>query len=114
MNEEAIALMAIAETRLKGYVEVPPLGITAEIYDVLILCGYSVGRSENLWIGGWCLYSPRAVRAGFYRAYTPQSSFTRIASPDVRVPRVDEIEEISEAELPAEDLNGMREKSRMN
>ena len=114
MNEAAISLMAIAETRHNGYVEVPPSGVTPEIYDELILCGYSVGRSENLWVGGWCVYSPRAVRAGLYRDYIPQSTHTQVASPGVRVPSLDEIEDISDAELPAEDLNGMREKSRMN
>lgn len=114
MNETAISLMAIAETRRNGYVEVPPSGVTPEVYDELILCGYSIGRSENLWKGGWCVFSPRAVRAGLYRDYTPQSIYTQDASPDVRVPSLEEIEDISEAEPPAEDLNGMRERTRMN
>ena len=114
MNEAAISLMAIAEARHNGYVEVPPSGVTSEIYGELILCGYSVGRSENMWVGGWCVYSPRAVRAGLYRDYIPQSIHTQVASPGVRVPSLDEIEEISDAEFPAEDLNAMREKSRMN
>jgi hypothetical protein len=114
MNKTAISLMAIAETRKNGYVEVPPSGVTPEIYEDLILCGYSIGRSEHLWVEGWCVYSPRAVRAGLYRAYKPQSRYTRVASPDVRVPSLDEIEDISEAEIPAEDLSGMSNKSRMN
>lgn len=113
MNEAAISLMAIAEMRHNGYVEVPPSEVTPEIYDDLIQCGYSIGRSENLWVGGWCVYSPRAVRAGYYRAYIPQSIHTQVASPGVRVPSLEEIEDISEAE-PAEDLTGMRERSRRN
>jgi hypothetical protein len=54
------------------------------------------------------------VRAGLYREYTPQSIYTRIASPGVRVPNLDEIEDITQAELPAEDLNGMRDKLSMD
>lgn len=114
MNEAAICLMVIAETRHDGYVEAPASAVTPEICDELIQCGYSVGRSENLWLGGWCVYSPRAVRAGLYRDYIPQSIHTRVESPGVRVPSLDEIEGISDAEIPAEDLNAIREKSRMN
>lgn len=114
MNETAISLMAIAETRRNGYVEVPPSGVTPKVYDELILCGYGIGRSENLWRGGWCVFSPRAVRAGLYRDYTPQSIYTQVTSPDVRVPSLDETEDINEAELPEESLNRIREKWRMD
>jgi hypothetical protein len=114
MLEATISLMAIAETRHNGYVDVPPSEITPEIYEELIKCRHSLSRSDALWMDGWRLYSPRAVRAGLYRAYTPQSIYTRIASPGVRIPSIDEIEDIGEAELPAEDLNGMRDRSRMD
>ena len=60
------------------------------------------------------MFSPRAVRAGLYRDYTPQSIYTQVASPDVRVPSLDEIEDINEAELPEESLNRIREKWRMD
>jgi hypothetical protein len=114
MLEAAIALMAIAETRRNGYVDVPPSGITPEIFEELTMCGHSLSRSDALWMDGLRLHSPRAVRAGLYREYTPQSIYTRIASPGVRVPNLDEIEDITQAELPAEDLNGMRDKLSMD
>ena len=114
MLEATICILAIADLRTYGYVDLPPSAVTPEILDELIQCGAAVGRSESLWIDGWRVYSPRAVRAGLYRDYIPQSTHTQVASPGVRVPSLDEIEDISDAELPAEDLNGMREKSRMN
>lgn len=114
MNEVAISLMVLANVRRNGYVDVPPSGITPEIYDELILSGYSVGRSDRLWMDGWCVYSPRAVRAGLFRAHIPQSIYTRVASLGVRVPYLEEIEEISEADLPVEDLNAMRDKSHLD
>jgi hypothetical protein len=60
------------------------------------------------------VYSPRAVRAGLYRVYVPRSIYTRVASAGVRIPTLEEIEDINQAEFPAEDLNAMREKSRMD
>jgi hypothetical protein len=114
MHEAAISLMAIAETRHKGYVDVPPSELTPEVYEDLIKCGHAVSRSDHLWMDGWRVYSPRAVRAGFYRACVPQSIYTRIASPDVRIPDLAEIEDMQEAEVTAENLNGMREKLHMD
>ena len=114
MLEAAIALMVIAETRQNGYVDVPPSEITLEIYEELIKCGLSLSRSDAIWIDGWRVHSPRAVRAGLYREYIPKSIHTRIASPDVRVPSLEEIEDITQTELPAGDLDGMRNRSRMD
>jgi hypothetical protein len=114
MLEAAIALMAIAETRHNGYVDVPPSEITLEIYEELIKCGLSLSRSDALWMNGWRVYSVRAMRSGLYREYIPKSIHTRIASPDVRVPSLEEIEDITQTEFPAEDLNGMRNKSCMD
>jgi hypothetical protein len=114
MNEAAISLMAIAEMRHNGYVDVPPSEMTAEIYEELVKGGHSLSRSDALWMDGWRVYSPRAVRAGLYREYIPQSMHTRVASPDVRVPSFDEIEHITQAELSTEDLSGTRDKSRMD
>lgn len=114
MLEATMCLMAIADMRPNGYVDVPPSGVTPEIYDELAQCGAAVGRSENLWIDGWRVYSPRAVRAGLYRVYVPRSIHTRVASPGVRVPSLDEIEDVTQAELTAEDLNGMRQKTCMD
>lgn len=114
MLEATICLMAIAARRTYSYVDVPPSAVTPEILDELVQCGAAVGRSESLWIDGWRVYSPRAVRAGLYRVYVPRSIHTRVASPGVRVPSLDEIEHITQAEHAAEDLNGMREKSRMD
>lgn len=53
MLEATICLMAIADMRPNGHVDVPPSGVTPEIYDELVQCGAAVGRSENLWIDGW-------------------------------------------------------------
>lgn len=114
MHEAAISLMAVADMWPNGYVDVPPSEITPEIYEDLIKCGHGVSRSDARWMDGWRVYSPRAVRAGLYRVYVPLSIHTRVASPGVHVPSLDEIEEITQAELPAEDLCGMREKSRMD
>jgi hypothetical protein len=114
MLEAAIALMAIAETRHSGYVDVPPSEITLEIFEELVKCGLVLSRSDALWMDGWRVYSSRAVRAGLYREYTPQSIHTRIASPEVRVPSLDEIEDIAQSESSVEDLNGIRSKLRMD
>ena len=114
MLEAAIALMAIAETRHNGYVDVPPSEITLEIYEELIKCGLSLSRSDAIWMDGWRVHSSRAVHAGLYREYIPKSIHTRIASPDVHVPNLDEIEDIAQANFTAEDLKGMRDKSRMD
>ena len=114
MLEAAIALMSIAETRGNGYVDVPPSEITLEIYEELIKCGLSLSRSDALWMDGWRLYSPRAVRAGFYREYIPKSIHTRMVSPDIRVPSIEEIEDMAHAEFSAEELSGMRDKSCMD
>jgi hypothetical protein len=107
MLEETISLIAMAEIRHNGYVDAPPSGVTAEIRDELILCGLAVSRSDHLWVDGWRIYSSRALRAGLYREYVPQSTFTRVASVGVRVPTLDEIENITQAELPTDDLNGI-------
>lgn len=106
--------MAIADMRTYGYVDVPPSAVTSEILDELVQCGAAVGRSENLWIDGWRVYSPRALRARLYRVYVPRSIYTRVASAGVHIPTLEEIEDLSQAECPAEDLNGMREKSHMD
>ena len=111
MLEATICILAIADLRTYGYVDLPPSAVTPEILDELIQCGAAVGRSESLWIDGWRVYSPRAVRAGLYRVYVPRSIYTRVASAGVRIPTLDDIDQ---AEFTAEDLNGMREKSRMN
>lgn len=114
MLEAAISLMAIADMRQTGYVEVPPSGLTPEIYEELILSGHAVGRSDYLWMDGWRVYSPRAIRAGLYQAYVPHSIYTRIASSDARIPEIHELEAVPQAELPANDLDPARDKSRMN
>lgn len=114
MLETTICLMAIADMRIFGYVDVPPSVVTPEILDELVQCGAAVGRSENLWIDGWRVYSPRALRSGLYRVYVPRSIYTRVASAGVRIPTLDEIEDINQAESPAEEFNAMREKSRMD
>ena len=114
MLETTICLMAIAAMRTNGYVDVPPSAVTPEMLDELVQCGVAVGRSENLWIDGWRVYSPRAVRAGLYRVYVPRSIHTRIESPGVRVPSLDEIEDVTQADLAPEDLNGMRQKTCMD
>jgi hypothetical protein len=114
MLEATICLMAIADLRTYGYVDAPPSAVTPEILDELIQCGAAVGRSENLWIDGWRVYSPRAVRAGLFRVYVPRSIHTRVASPGVRVPSLDEIEDVTQAEFAPEDLSGMRQKTCMD
>ena len=114
MREAAISLMAIAETRHEGYVDVPPSELTSEIYEELIKCGHAVSRSDHLWMDGWRVYSPRAVRAGFYKACIPQSLYTRIASRGVRIPDLAEIEDMQETEVPGEDLNGIYENPHLN
>jgi hypothetical protein len=114
MLEATICILAIADLRSHGYADVPPSAVTPEIFDELLQCGAAVGRSESLWIDGWRVYSPRAVRAGLYRVYVPRSIYTRVASAGVRIPTLEEIEDINQAEFPAEDLNAMREKSRMD
>lgn len=103
MNEKAFSIIVIAELR-GGYTDVPPTGITLEIQQDLTRLGYSIGRSDSTWIGGWRLYSPRAVRAGLYRSYIPRSIYSQIASPNARVPSLAEIEEVEERELSAEDV----------
>ncbi|MFP5237664.1 MAG: hypothetical protein ACLGSD_17350 [Acidobacteriota bacterium] len=114
MLETAISLLAIADMRRHGYVEVPPSAVDPDVYLDLVRCGAAVGRSDYLWIDGWRVYSPRAVGAGLYRPYVPHSLHTRLASPGVRVPCLEEIEEIAQFELPSSYLNGLRDKSRMN
>jgi len=114
MLETTICLMAIADLRIFGYVDVPPSAITPEVLNELIQCGAAVGRSENLWIDGWRVYSPRALRAGMYRVYVPRSIYTRVATAGVRIPTLDKIEDINQGGLSSQDLNGMREKSHLD
>jgi hypothetical protein len=103
MNEQVLSIIVIAELR-GGVTEVPPSGINLEIQQDLTRLGYSIGRSDSTWIGGWRLYSARAVRAGLYRSYVPRSIYSQVASPDTRVPSLAEIEDMEESELSAKDL----------
>jgi hypothetical protein len=112
MNEEAISIMAIAHMNSDGYTDVPPTLITPEIEQSLLEHGYAVAKSDAIWVNGWRVFSARAVRAGLYRDYIPPSNFTRVASPGVRIPAIDEIEEIDGSELLIEVLIKMRDTPR--
>ncbi len=98
MNKTAISLMVIADMRHDSYTDAPPTAITPEIHDELVRCGYAVARSDHLWVKGWRLWAPRAVRAGLYRPHIPRSIYIQVASPEARVSTLDELE------LPAIDL----------
>jgi hypothetical protein len=98
VNEEAISIMVIAHMDSDGYTDVPWPLITPEIEQILLTYRFAVGRSDSLWVDGWRVYFPRAVRAGLYRSYIPPSNFTRVASPGVRIPAIDEIEDVEESE----------------
>ena len=108
MNEEAISIMIIAHMDSNGYTDVPPPLITPEIEQSLLEYGYGVSKSDAIWVDGWRVFSPRAVRSGHYRPYIPPSNFTRVASPGVRIPAVDEIEKVEGSELLIEVLIKMR------
>ncbi len=108
MNEEAISIMVIAHMDSDGYTDVPPPLITPEIEQSLVEYGYAVSKSDAIWVNGRRVFSPRAVRAGLYRSYIPPSNFTRVASPGVRIPAINEIEEIDGSELLIEVLIKMR------
>ena len=97
MLEATVCLISIAEIRHNGFVDTPPSAVTPEIRHELIQCGLAVSRSDHLWVDGWRVYSSRALRAGLYRDYVPQSTYTRVASLGVRVPTLDEIEDITQA-----------------
>lgn len=112
MNEEAISIMVIAYMDSDGYTDVPPPLITPEIEQTLLTHGFAVGKSDRLWIDGWRVYSPRAVRAGLYQSYIPPSNFTCVASPEVRIPSIEEIEVIEGSESLIEILIRMRGKPR--
>ncbi len=112
MNEEAISIMVIAHMDSDGYTDVPPPLITPEIEQSLLEHGYAVAKSDATWVNGWRVFSPRAVRAGHYRSYIPPSNFTRVASPGVRIPAIDEIEGVEGSESIIEVLLRMRGKPR--
>lgn len=108
MNEKAFSIMVIAHMDPSGYTDVPPPLITPEIENSLLEYGYAVSKSDAIWIDGWRVFSPRAVRAGHYRSYIPPSNFTRVASSGVRIPAIDEIETVEGSELLIEVLIKMR------
>lgn len=104
MQETAISLMAIAETRKNGYVDVPPSELSPEVYEELIRCGHCVSRSDALWKEGWRVYSPRAVRAGFFEPHISRSIYTRIASPEDRVPTLAVVEAMRQTEIADDEV----------
>jgi hypothetical protein len=112
VNEEAISIMVIAHIDSDDYTDVPPPLITPEIEQSLLEYGFPVSKSDAIWVDGWRVYSPRAVRAGLYQSYIPPSNFTRVASPEVRIPSIEEIEGIEGPESLIEILIRMRGKPR--
>jgi hypothetical protein len=108
VNKEAISIMVIAHMDSDGYTDVPPPLITPEIEQSLLENGFPVSESDAIWVNGWRVFSPRAVRAGLYQSYIPPSAFTRVASPGVRVPAIDEIEGVEGSESLIEVLIKMR------
>lgn len=115
MNEQALSLMVIAHMERDGYTDVPPPLITPELEQILLEHGFLVSISDGTWVDGRRLFSPRAVRAGHYRSYIPPSNFTRVAPPGVRIPAIDEIENIDgSSELLIEALLKMRGAPRGN
>lgn len=114
VNEEAISIMVIAHMNSDGYTDVPPPLITPEIEQSLLEYGFPVSKSDAIWVDGWRVYSPRAVRAGLYQSYIPPSNFTRVASPGVRIPAIDEIEGVEGSESLIEVLIKMRGMPRGN
>lgn len=112
MNEEAISIMVIAHMDSDGYTDVPPPLITPEIAQSILEHGFAISESDAVWVNGWRVFSPRAVRAGLYRSYIPPSNFTRVATPGVRIPKINEIEDIDGSERLIEVLIKMRGTSR--
>jgi hypothetical protein len=108
LNEEAICIMVIAHMHSDGYTDVPPPLITPEIEQSLLEHGFAVAKSDARWVNGWRIFSTRAIRAGLYRSYIPPSNFTCVASPDVRIPAIDEIEGVEGSESFIEILIRMR------
>jgi hypothetical protein len=86
MNPSAINLIAAAERSERGYADVPPGSVDAQIESELAEFGYAVALSDRLWIGGYRVHTPESVQAGNYTPHVPPSIFTGAASEFAHVP----------------------------
>ena|SRR3569833_2172449 len=86
MHRAVLNLIAVAERSEYGYADVPSGSINDDVESELATYGYSVARSDKMWIGGYRIHTPESISSGNYRPYVPPSTFTSIASRSAHVP----------------------------
>jgi hypothetical protein len=85
MRRSVLSIIAVVESRDKGYADFPASCLDEETEGELAEFGYAIGLSDAMWFGGYRVYGPESIAAGNYRPHVPPSALT---CADLRCARV--------------------------